>query len=109
MSYKLTYSTMFNPPPEVHAQFDAAMQRLKVGLGANHALFVDGGDRPAQRTSSKLNPADQDEVLGHFAAASAADADAAMITRAHVDEAMVMIEASLNDALAAQTSAAKAV
>jgi 4-aminobutyrate aminotransferase len=31
-----------------------------------------------------------------------------MITRAHVDEAMVMIEASLNDALAAQTSAAKA-
>jgi len=78
MSYKLTYSTMFNPPPEVHAQFDAAMQRLKVGLGANHALFVDGSDRPAQRTTSKLNPADQDEVLGHFAAASAADADAAM-------------------------------
>ena len=31
-----------------------------------------------------------------------------MVTRAHVDEAMVMIEASLNDALAAQASAAKA-
>ena len=30
-----------------------------------------------------------------------------MITREHVDEAMLMIEASLNDALAALTSAAK--
>jgi len=24
--FKLTYSTMFNPPPELHAHFDAALQ-----------------------------------------------------------------------------------
>ena len=46
MSFKLTYSTMFNPPPELHARFDAAMQRVTVGLGATHALHVDGADVP---------------------------------------------------------------
>jgi 1-pyrroline-5-carboxylate dehydrogenase len=78
MSFKLTYSTMFNPPPELHTRFDAAMQRVTVGLGATHALYIDGADRPTQRTTVKLNPADQDQVLGHFAAATAADATAAV-------------------------------
>ena len=76
MSFKLTYSTMFNPPPELHARYDAAMQRVKVGLGATHALHIDGVDQPAKRTVVKLNPADQEQVLGHFAAATAADVDA---------------------------------
>ena len=71
MNFKLTYSTMFNPPPELHARFDAAMQRVKAGLGATHALHVDGADRAGQRTSAKVNPADQDQVLGHFATATA--------------------------------------
>ena len=78
MSFKLTYSTMFNPPPELHTRFDAAMQRVKVGLGATHTLHVDGTDRPAKRTVVKLNPADQEQVLGHFAAATATEADAAI-------------------------------
>ena len=78
MSFKLTYSTMFNPPPELHTRFDAAMQRVKVGLGATHALHIDGTDQLAKRTIVKLNPADQEQVLGHFAAATAADADAAI-------------------------------
>jgi acyl-CoA reductase-like NAD-dependent aldehyde dehydrogenase len=78
MSFKLTYSTMFNPPPELHTRFDAAMQRVKVGLGATHALHIDATDRLAKRTVVKLNPADQEQVLGHFAAATAADADAAI-------------------------------
>jgi acyl-CoA reductase-like NAD-dependent aldehyde dehydrogenase len=78
MSFKLTYSTMFNPPPELHTRFDAAMQRVRVGLGATHALHIHATDRLAKRTVVKLNPADQEQVLGHFAAATAADADAAI-------------------------------
>ncbi|HKE43122.1 MAG TPA: aldehyde dehydrogenase family protein [Steroidobacteraceae bacterium] len=78
MSFKLTYSTMFNPPPELHTQFEAAMQRVKVGLGATHALHVNGEDQRTPRTFPKLNPADQQQVVGHFASATAADVDAAM-------------------------------
>lgn len=29
MSFRLTYSTMFDPPPELHAQFDAALARVR--------------------------------------------------------------------------------
>ena len=28
-AFKLTYSTMFNPPPELHARFDAALAEFK--------------------------------------------------------------------------------
>jgi 1-pyrroline-5-carboxylate dehydrogenase len=78
MTFKLTYSTMFNPPPELHTRFDAAMRRVRAGLGATHALHINGLDHPAARALPKLNPADQEELLGHFAAASAADADTAI-------------------------------
>jgi 1-pyrroline-5-carboxylate dehydrogenase len=78
MSFKLTYSTMFNPPPELHAQFDAAMQRVKVGLGATHALYINGEDRRTPRTFPKLNPADQQQLLGQFASGTAADVDDAI-------------------------------
>src|SRR5262245_43435305 len=78
MSFKLTYSTMFNPPPELHTQFDAAMQRVKVGLGATHALYVNGEDRRTPRTFAKHNPADQEQLLGQFASGTAADVDDAM-------------------------------
>jgi 1-pyrroline-5-carboxylate dehydrogenase len=47
MSFKLTYSTMFSPPPELHTHFDAAMARVRANLGATHPLFVDGTDRAA--------------------------------------------------------------
>jgi len=78
MSFKLTYSTMFNPPTELHTQFDAAMARVRANLGATHALYIDGKDRPAKQTTPKRNPANADEVLGQFAAASAADAEDAI-------------------------------
>lgn len=78
MSFKLTYSTMFNPPPELHTQFDAAMQRVKAGIGATQTLHVDGTDRRAPRTFAKLNPADQQQLIGQFASATPADVDSAV-------------------------------
>ena len=78
MIFKLTYSTMFNPPPELHTQFDAAMERVRSRMGATHPLHIDGNDRPARQIRPKRNPADQEQVLGEFAAASAADVDDAI-------------------------------
>ena len=34
MSYKLTYSTMFDPPPQMHERFDAALQEVGRGWAA---------------------------------------------------------------------------
>jgi acyl-CoA reductase-like NAD-dependent aldehyde dehydrogenase len=78
MNFKLTYSTMYNPPPELHTRFDAAMNDLRKRLGATQALHIAGEDRRTPRTLAKRNPADQEQLLGEFAAASAQDADEAL-------------------------------
>jgi 1-pyrroline-5-carboxylate dehydrogenase len=78
MSFKLTYSTMFDPPPELHARFDAAMSRIRAQLGVPHALHIAGEDRLTGKTAPCRNPADQEQLLGEFAIASARDADEAL-------------------------------
>jgi 1-pyrroline-5-carboxylate dehydrogenase len=78
MSFKLTYATMFSPPEELHERFEAAMARVRDSLGASHGLYVAGADRAVRASTSKHNPADCDELLGRFAAATPADADAAL-------------------------------
>ena len=79
MSFKLTYATMFNPPEELHTRFDAAMARVRGRLGRYQPLYIGGEERRAQRMLTKCNPADHSQVLGEFAAASAADAEAALV------------------------------
>ncbi len=78
MSFKLTYSTMFNPPAQLHARFEEAAARVRSALGAVHPLYVEGQDRAGAQLLEKRNPANRAELLGSFAAASPADADAAM-------------------------------
>jgi len=80
MSYKLTYSTMFDPPPEMHARFEAALQDVRGTLGARHALYLDGVDVHTAAHRSKHSPIDQSWLLGEFSQATAADADEAMRT-----------------------------
>src|SRR5579864_8141110 len=79
MSFKLTYATMFNPPEELHTRLDAAMARVRGRLGRYQPLYIGGEERRAQRMLTKCNPADHSQVLGEFAAASAADAEAALV------------------------------
>lgn len=76
--YKLTYSTMFDPPPEMHARFDAALADVRSRLGAKHALHINGQDVQAQSHREKRSPIDRNWVLGSFSQATAADADRAM-------------------------------
>jgi 1-pyrroline-5-carboxylate dehydrogenase len=76
--FKLTYSTMFSPPPELHTRFDEAMARALQTLGRRHALYIAGGDRSGSHTVPSRSPADQDLILGEFAVA----------TPEHVNEAL---------------------
>jgi 1-pyrroline-5-carboxylate dehydrogenase len=78
MTFKLTYATMFNPPEELHARFDAAMARAQAALGGRQDLFIAGEDRRAARVLRKRNPADREQLLGEFAAAGAGEVDAAL-------------------------------
>jgi 1-pyrroline-5-carboxylate dehydrogenase len=78
MSFKLTYSTMFDPPEEMHARFEAALAEVKAGLGATHALHVGGRDVAAGQTYAKRSPVDGRLVLGHFPLGDEGDVDRAV-------------------------------
>lgn len=78
MSFKLTYSTMFDPPEDLHVRFDAAVARISSTLGAGHGLYIAGQDRAAANIVVKFNPADGKQVVGKFATATPGDVDAAM-------------------------------
>ncbi len=78
MSFKLTYSTMFDPPEEMHARFEEALSEVRAGLGATHALHVGGRDVAAAQTYAKRSPVDGRLVLGHFPLGDEADVDRAV-------------------------------
>jgi acyl-CoA reductase-like NAD-dependent aldehyde dehydrogenase len=78
MAYKLTYSTMFDPPPEMHARFDAALDEVRAGLGRQHALHIAGKDVETGVFKDKLSPIDIDWLLGSFAQANVEHANQAM-------------------------------
>ncbi|MEO8159908.1 MAG: aldehyde dehydrogenase family protein [Arenimonas sp.] len=78
MTFKLTYASMFNPPADMHSRFDGAMDQVKSGLGATHALFIDGKDVAAASHDARKSPIDQRMVTGRFPLATAEDANTAM-------------------------------
>ncbi len=78
MTFKLTYSTMFDPPEEMHARFESALAEVRAGLGATHAMHVGGRDVAAARTYEKRSPVDRRLVLGHFPLGETGDVDRAM-------------------------------
>ena len=54
MTFKLTYSTMFNPPEEMHERFESALAEVRAGLGAFHAMHIDGKDVPLSSYRGKV-------------------------------------------------------
>ncbi|MEI6458133.1 MAG: aldehyde dehydrogenase family protein [Pseudomonadota bacterium] len=77
MSFKLTYSTMFNPPAEMHERFEAAVARVRAALGATHPLYIDGVDVVGAGIIAKHSPIDGAH-LGNFATADVAQVRAAV-------------------------------
>ena len=78
MSFKLTYATMFDPPPEMHVHFDRALEDVAADLGATHAMFVGGMPRRGEILDTRASPVDQRLVLGQFPLATSVDAATAM-------------------------------
>ena len=78
MTFKLTYSTMFDPPEEMHSNFEAAVAEVRAGLGATHPMYIDGSDVSCERNAENRSPVDQRLILGHFPVGDAADVDRAV-------------------------------
>ena len=43
-NFKLTYATMFNPPDELHTQYDAALAKIKADMGKEYAMIINNKD-----------------------------------------------------------------
>jgi 1-pyrroline-5-carboxylate dehydrogenase len=78
MTFKLTYSTMFDPPPELHDGFERALAAVRANLGSEHAMLIGGRDERAPRQFAVASPIDARLVLGRFQAGEDVHANAAI-------------------------------
>lgn len=76
--FKLTYSTMFDPPRALHESFSSAVAAIASEFGSDHGLIIDGRVVTKKAKTTKRDPSDHKRVLGHFSLADASDIDAAV-------------------------------
>ncbi|HPU52425.1 MAG TPA: aldehyde dehydrogenase family protein [Burkholderiaceae bacterium] len=76
--FKLTYSTMFDPPPALHERFEQALDGLEHRLGRDHAMWIGGREVRAEQSFEVRSPIDRSRLLGRFALGQAAHAQAAV-------------------------------
>jgi acyl-CoA reductase-like NAD-dependent aldehyde dehydrogenase len=76
-SFKLTYSTMFDPPPELHARFDGALAEVRSELGREYPMLIGGKTRHSDERYEVRSPIDRDWLIGTFPIASGEDVGAA--------------------------------
>ncbi len=61
--FRLTYSTMFNPPEELHIGFDKAVEKLKQNMGKEYGMFIGGKDVKSDKTYNDHSPVNTDWIL----------------------------------------------
>ncbi|MBA3627052.1 MAG: aldehyde dehydrogenase family protein [Chloroflexi bacterium] len=70
---KITYATLNNDNDEMHAQFEAGLERARGMLGDYYPNFVNGADRDGDGTFEKRTPIDG-TLMGTFARGTREDA-----------------------------------
>ncbi|HKJ26169.1 MAG TPA: aldehyde dehydrogenase family protein [Anaerolineales bacterium] len=76
--FRLTYATMFNPPDELHTNFEAEVAKIKNNLGREFPMLIDGQDVFADEKFDDRSPINTDMVLGVFQKGNADHAEAAL-------------------------------
>lgn len=76
--FKFTYSTMFNPPEELHNRYDLALAEQKASLGGEYAMFIDGKDVFSDEKFEDRTPIDTSVVLALMQKGSAEHARQAL-------------------------------
>jgi len=77
-NFKLTYSTMFDPPAELHQRFDLSLAKIKADLGREHAMLIAGNERLSREKFEVRSPINRDWLLGVFQRGGADEVDAAV-------------------------------
>lgn len=77
--YQLTYSTMFDPPEELHTQFEAALESVKAGLGQEYGMIIGGKEQFADEKVEDYSPIDKTLLLGTFQKGNVQHANAAVL------------------------------
>jgi 1-pyrroline-5-carboxylate dehydrogenase len=78
MTFKLTYSTMFDPPPELHERFEAALAKVRGDLGQNSSHYINGDNVGGEALRDDVSPIDTRTVLGRFPLAGREDVNRAV-------------------------------
>lgn len=76
--FKLTYATMFNPPDELHAGFDKAVETLRKNMGKEYGMLIDGKEVKADEKFDDRSPVNTDWTLAKMQKGSAKHAQEAM-------------------------------
>jgi 1-pyrroline-5-carboxylate dehydrogenase len=75
---KVTYSTLASPNPRLDELFDEAVARAKANMGQTFPLYINGEERAAETTFTKVSPVNKDLVMAHFQKGTAEDANDAV-------------------------------
>jgi len=80
---KVTYSTLASPDPLLDQLYDEAVERAKANFGQTFPLYINGQERLADSTFTKVSPVDRSIEMGHFQKGTEQDArDALSAARA---------------------------
>ena len=77
-TFKLTYSTMFDPPESLHQRFESALIEAKAGLGRNHPDELDAHPGSPGQHFEVRSPIDRNWLLGRFSLGDAGTVEAAV-------------------------------
>ncbi|MEJ2149870.1 MAG: hypothetical protein P8Z40_10355 [Chloroflexota bacterium] len=64
--FKITYATMSADNDQLHADFDAAIERVKQQVGQTFPMLINGVERTGDAVFPVYNPADTREPLAFF-------------------------------------------
>ncbi|MHB8891829.1 MAG: aldehyde dehydrogenase family protein [Candidatus Limnocylindrales bacterium] len=70
---KITYATLRADNEELHALYEAGLEKARARLGAYHRNFIDGAERDGDGTFEVRSPIDSEILVGTFAKGTRAD------------------------------------
>ncbi len=76
--FKVTYSTLASPDPELHRLYDEAVADFRANAGKTYPMFINGEERYLDNTFAKTSPVDTDFVMGYFQKGTEQDANDAV-------------------------------
>jgi len=72
--FALTYSTMFNPPEEMHLKYEKALKQVQGNLGKDYGMIIGGQERYNADKFEDLSPINREWVLATFSHGTPQDA-----------------------------------